>query len=75
MPSFMMEIDAARPAPLEQLARDYVHVQGHPSIDFCRRVLGVPDPDDVVARRLDVPVCEVRGWREIGRRARAWGCR
>jgi hypothetical protein len=69
--SFMMEIEAAQRRPLEQLAIDYFHAQrsGTPSIDFCCKALGVPESDDVVARRLDVAVATVRGWREVGRRA------
>ena len=72
--SFMMEIEAAQAAqrpPLELLASDYFYAEksGHPSIDFCRRVFGVQDSDDKIARRLAVAVSTVRGWREIGRRA------
>jgi hypothetical protein len=72
--SFMMQIEATQRPPLEQLAVDYYYAEksGHPSIDFCRRVLGVPEKDEVVARRLSVAVSTVRGWRELGRRAR--GC-
>jgi hypothetical protein len=75
MPSFMMEIDAARLSPLDQLAVDFPNVQrfGQPSIDFCRRVFGVPESDELIGRRLGVTVATVRGWREVGRRAR--GCR
>jgi len=76
--SFMMQIDAARRPPLDQLAADYRAITSarlEPSIDFCRRALGVPEADEVVARRLDVPVAVVRGWREVGRRASAWSCR
>ena len=74
--SFMMEIDAAQRSPLDQLAVDYLYGQrsGHPSIDFCRRVFGVPEEDDKVARRLSVAVSTVRGWRELGRRASRWKC-
>ena len=73
--SFMMRIDAAQRPPLDALARDYYALRsGQPSIDFCRRLLGVPEEDEIVARRLGVAVSTVRGWREIGRRARAWGC-
>jgi hypothetical protein len=78
MPSFMMQIDAAKRAPLDQLAVDYfTQKSGQPSIDFCRRVLGVPERDEVVARRLSVAVSTVRGWREVGRRAGSgtWPCR
>jgi hypothetical protein len=74
MPPFMMEIDDVQRSPLNQLAIDYLTTRsGHPSIDFCRRALGVPEDDVVVARRLGVAVSTVRGWREIGRRAK--GCR
>lgn len=76
--SFMMQIDAARRSPLDQLATDYWAIKSakmHPSIDFCRQTLGVPESDEAVARRLDVPVTVVRGWREIGRRASRWSCR
>jgi hypothetical protein len=77
MPSFMMEIDAAQRPPLDQLAADYFYAQrsGHPSIDFCRQVHGVPESDEAIARRLSVAISTVRGWREIGRRASPWGCR
>jgi len=70
--SFMMKIDAVRCSPLEQLAAVYwgrVTAKLGPSIDFCRCSCGVPDADEVVARRLGVPVATVRGWREIGRRS------
>ncbi len=75
--SFMMKIDAVRGAPLDMLAADYLRTMPKlPSIDFCRRVAGVPDSDEVVARRLSVAVSVVRGWREIGRRAdNKWVCR
>jgi hypothetical protein len=75
--SFMLQIEAAQRPPLEQLAVDYFYAEksGHPSIDFCRRVLGVPDADEKIARRLSVAVSTVRGWRELGRRARGWDCR
>ncbi len=76
MPSFMLEIDAARPSPLDQLAADYFALDsGQPSLDFCRRTLGVREDDALVARRLGVAISTVRGWREIGRRARGWSCR
>lgn len=75
MRSFMMDIDAARRSPLDQLAVDYfTNRSGLPSIDFCRRTLGVAETDEVVARRLSVAISTVRGWREIGRRARGWSC-
>jgi hypothetical protein len=75
MPSFMMEIENAQPPPLEQLARDFfAQRSGRPSLDFCRRVFGVPEKDEVIARRLSVAVSTIRGWREIGRRANSWGC-
>jgi hypothetical protein len=78
--SFMMQIEAAQVAqrsPLDQLARDYFNAQrsGYPSIDFCRQAVGVPEKDEVVARRLSVAVSTVRGWRDIGRRATGqWTC-
>jgi hypothetical protein len=74
--SFMMQIEAMQRSPLDQLAVDYFYAQksGHPSIDFCRRVVGVPEKDEIVARRLSVAVSTVRGWRELGRRAHTWGC-
>lgn len=74
--SFMMQIEAAQRSPLDQLAADYFYVAklGHPSIDFCRRVLGVPEDDDKIARRLCVSVSTVRCWRELGRRASRWSC-
>lgn len=79
MPSFMMEIEAAQAAQrssLDQLVTDYYYKlrSGKPSIDFCRRVLGVPEKDEVVARRLRVAISTVRDWREVGRRARGWSC-
>jgi hypothetical protein len=76
--SFMRQIDAARRPPLDQLAADYWAIKmakSEPSIDFCRQALGVPEPDEAVARRLAVPVATVRGWREIGRRASPRSCR
>ncbi len=76
--SFMMEIDAARRSPLDQLAVDYFYAQKlehHPSLDFCRQVFGVPDKDEAVARRLGVAISTVRNWREVGRRALPWSCR
>ncbi len=78
--SFMMEIDAARPSPLDQLVVDYFygqHLEHRPTIDFCRQVLGVPDKDETIAQRLRVAVSTVRGWREVGRRATTtpWSCR
>jgi len=74
--SFMMQIEAAQRPPLEQLAVDFFYAEksGHPSIDFCRRVFGVPEKDEIVARRLSVAVSTVRGWRDLGRRANSWGC-
>lgn len=75
MPSFMMQIDAAQRSPLDQLVTDYYTLRsGKPSIDFCRRVLGVPEDDAAVARRLGVAISTVRDWREVGRRARGWIC-
>jgi DNA-binding transcriptional regulator YiaG len=76
--SFMMRIEAAQRPPLDQLAVDYGAIRtarAEPSIDFCRRTLGVLEPDEIVARRLGVPVATVRGWREIGRRADPRSCR
>jgi len=74
--SFMMQIEAAQRPPLEQLAVDYFYAEKtpHPSLDFCRRLLGVPEEDDKIARRLSVAVSTVRGWRELGRRASRWSC-
>jgi hypothetical protein len=75
--SFMLEIEAAQRPPLDQLVVDYWSIRAtkaDPSVDFCRRVLGVPEPDEIVARRLDVSVVKVRGWREIGRRASCASC-
>lgn len=77
--SFMMEIEeaqAARRSPLDLVAEDYFRIRsGQPSIDFCCRVLGAPNSDEAIARRLGVPVATVRGWRDVGRRARKWTCR
>jgi len=76
--SFMMQIDAARATqPLDLLAAEHArHPAQPPSLDFCCRVVGVPDSDEAVARRLRVAVSNVRGWREIGRRALGkWACR
>jgi hypothetical protein len=79
--SFMMEIDAARLSPLEQLVADFFYARKlghHPTIDFCRQVFGVPDKDEAVAQRLRVAVARVRGWREVGRRASTpvhWSCK
>lgn len=73
--SFMLEIDNARRAPLDQLAVDYFTQRSKTaSLDFCRRAVGVPESDERVARRLGVAVSTVRGWREVGRRANGWGC-
>ena len=74
--SFMMQIEAAQRPPLEQIAVDYFYAEktAHPSLDFCRRLLGVPEEDEKVARRLSVAVATVRGWRELGRRASRWSC-
>lgn len=68
--SFMMQIEAAQRPPLDQLVLDYYYAErtGHPSLDFCRRVVGVPEDDEKIARRLGVAVSTVRGWRELGRR-------
>jgi len=75
--SFMMQIEAAQRPPLEQLAVDFFYVEktAHPSIDFCLRLLGVPEEDAKVARRLNVEVLKVRGWRALGLRASRWSCR
>jgi hypothetical protein len=76
--SFMMQIDAARVTqPLDLLVAAYARQTAQaPSLDFCCRVAGVPDSDEVIARRLRVAVSIVRGWREIGRRALGkWACR
>jgi len=70
-----MEIDDARRSPLDQLAVDYFTLRsGQPSLDFCRRTLGVREDDAVVARRLGVAISTVRSWREVGRRASGWRC-
>ena len=75
MGPFMMEIDAARRPPLDQLAVDFAPFRsGQPSIDFCRRAAGVPETDVAVAERLGVKIATVRAWREIGRRASGWSC-
>ena len=77
MASFMMRIEAAQRSPLDQLAFDYSQLRaGHPSLEFCRCVVGVPEDDETVARRLSVTVSLVRGWRDLGRRASPrWSCR
>ena len=74
--SLMMQIEAAQRSPLDQLAMDYFYAEktAHPSIEFCRRVHGVPDNDEKVARRLSVAISTVRSWRELGRRATQWRC-
>ena len=74
--SFMMQIEAAQRSPLDQLVVDYFYAEklAHPSLDFCRRTLGVPEEDEKIARRLSVAVSTVRGWRELGRRASRWSC-
>ena len=70
MRPFMMEIDASRPLPLDQLALDYLSRRPvvDVSLDFCRRTCGIGETDVVVARRLGVAVSVVRWWREVGRR-------
>ena len=77
--SFMMQIEAAQRPPLDQLAFDFLQIprSEHPPLDFCRQTLGVPEDDEVVARCLRVAVSEVRGWRDVGRRATPgrWSCR
>jgi len=77
MPSFMMEIESAQRSPLDQLAVDYFQAARpkQPSIDFCRRMCGLSERDDVVAKRLSVAIAAVRGWREVGKRANGWSCR
>ena len=75
MPSFMMEIEAAQRPPLDQLAMDYfqAHRPEKPSLEFCRRLCGLPDDDDAaVAKRLSVAIAKVRDWRRTGR---GWSCR
>jgi hypothetical protein len=74
--SFMMQIEAAQRSPLDQLVVDYFYAErsAQPSLDFCRRVVGVPEADEKIARRLSVAVSTVRGWRELGRRASRWNC-
>ena len=74
MPPFMMEIEAAMRSPLDQLAVDYFTLRSGPSLEFCRRVAGVGDPDEAVARRLGVGISTVRKWRVLGRRASGWSC-
>jgi len=67
----MMQIDESRRSPLDQLAVDFFSVRsGLPSIDFCLRLAGLPETDEVIGRRLAVAVSTVRGWRDVGRRAR-----
>jgi hypothetical protein len=68
MRSFMLEIDAARRSPLDQLAVDFLTLRSGFSLDFCCRTVGVPETDEVVARRLGVAVSTVRRWRDVGRR-------
>ena len=72
MPVFMQQIDDARGAPLEALALDYLRPGHRVTIDFCRRVAGVSVglgvAEAAIARRLGVPVIEVRAWLQIGRR-------
>ena len=74
--SFMLEIDATRHSPLDQLVTDYYAIRsGQPSIGFCCQVLGVcqalgvPESDKAVASRLGVAISTVRGWRDVGRKA------
>ena len=74
--SFMLDIETHQPSPLDQLAIDYFATRNRtPSIDFCRRAAGVPEADDAIARRLGVAISTVRGWRDIGFRARGLACR
>jgi hypothetical protein len=74
--SFMMEIEASRPSPLDQLVADYPaqKLAHHPTLDFCRQLFGVPDEDEDVAQRLQVKISKVRGWRELGRRTTPRSC-
>jgi len=73
--SFMLDIELHQRSPLEQLAIDFFRSRNKtPSIDFCRRALGVPENEAIVARRLGVAISTVRGWREIGARARGLSC-
>ena len=74
MPSFMMEIEAAQRSPLDQLAIDYFQAARppEPSIQFCRRMCGASDRDDLIAKRLNVAIAKVRVWR---RRAYGWTCK
>lgn len=72
----MLEIEEHQKSPLDQLAVDYFATRNRtPSIDFCRRAVGVPAPDDAIARRLGVAISTVRGWRQIGERAQGLSCR
>jgi hypothetical protein len=78
--SFMMEIDeayASQHSPLDTLVTEYFRRQKQaPSLDFCRRLAGIPDADELIARRLGVAIAAVRDWREIGHRAASkWTCR
>ena len=75
MPPFMMEIDAARRSPLDQLAVDYLTLKSGFTFDLCCRLVGVPQSDEIVARRLGVTTSMVRGWRELGHRAHGRTCR
>ncbi len=63
----MLEIDNARPPPLEQLALDHLHMPTGAPIDLCRQVAGVPNTDEQIAKRLHVAISTVRHWREVGR--------
>ena len=67
----MLEIDSARPGPIEQLAtRWFVQRSGLPSMDFCRCVAGIAVSDKAVAeiaKRLGVSISTVLGWRERAR--------
>jgi len=67
--SFMLEIDASRRAPLDELAIMWLSQRsGLPSAEFCRHAAGVEADDAVIARRLGVAISTVRGWRAAGRR-------
>jgi len=65
--TFMMQIDHAAARPLEQLARDYFQLRTGPTRDFCRRVTGMTESDQVIARRLGVAISTVQRWRAAGR--------
>lgn len=65
----MLEIEASRRAPLDELAIMWLSQRsGLPSVEFCRHAAGVDAADVVVARRLGVAISTVRAWRAAGRR-------